>query len=283
MAEIPLDNLVAEFHQGDATRLPLFDQSVDLVLGSPHYLEARTYGIAADEPLQEWLRTMVEATDEALRVSRGLVLWVLAGTGKLYIPGPEALLIEMYRRGVEVYRPAIWWKVDAETGGGSGIPGSGGKDWLRNDWEYVLAFKNRGDLPYAEPRWQKIPPKCPPGGFIRNRSKDGSRTLRNPADPKYVNPGNFFKVVMARVGGGHIGDKEAHETDAPYPEKLAQFFINGYCPLGGTVCDPFSGSGTTVCEAIKAGRNGIGFDLRESQVQLAERRLLRRIAEGRAT
>ena len=53
-----------------------------------------------------------------------------------------------------------------------------------------------------------------------------------------------------------MGDAECHENEAPFPEALAAFFVQAYCPLAGTVLDPFSGSGTTVCEAVRFGRNG---------------------------
>lgn len=67
------------FLQADATRLPLADKSVDLVFGSPPYLDARTYGIGAVRNLNQWTDWMMEVTREAVRVSRGLVLWVVAG------------------------------------------------------------------------------------------------------------------------------------------------------------------------------------------------------------
>jgi hypothetical protein len=184
---------------------------------------------------------------------------------------------EAFKAGIELWRPCCWHKVD-EEGGGTGIPGSGGQ-WLRADWEYVVAFKSPGALRFADPTFQKIPPKCPPGGAIRNRQASGRREQRKWRNPSFVNPGN---VLRARVGGGHMGDSECHETEAPFPERLAAFFIQAYTPVGGVVVDPFSGSGTTVCEAVRLGRNGIGFDIRASQVELARRRLSRRIAEGGA-
>ncbi len=70
-----------------------------------------------------------------------------------------------------------------------------------------------------------------------------------------------------------MGHALAHENEAPFPEKLADFFIRSFCPPGGFVLDPFSGSGTTVAAALKAGRHGIGMDIRASQVELGNRRL----------
>ena len=94
--------------------------------------------------------------------------------------------------------------------------------------------------------------------------------------PVLANPGN---VIACNAGGGHMGSKLAHENEAPFPQKLADFFIRSFCPPGGIACDPFSGSGTTVDAAIRAGRRAIGFDVRESQVDLSRRRAEIAIAE----
>jgi hypothetical protein len=75
------------------------------------------------------------------------------------------------------------------------------------------------------------------------------------------------------VGGGHMGDPLAHENEAPFPEWLAEVFIASFCPEGGTVLDPFSGSGTTLAVAREWGRKAIGIDCRESQCELTGQRL----------
>ncbi len=77
----------------DAARLPLDGHSVDLVVGSPPYLDARTYGIGADRKFAQWVPWMVAVTMECLRVCRGPVWWVWAGCtrNRCYQPGPEAL------------------------------------------------------------------------------------------------------------------------------------------------------------------------------------------------
>ena len=69
-----------------------------------------------------------------------------------------------------------------------------------------------------------------------------------------------------------MGHKLCHENEAPFPEKLAEWFVRSWCPPGGTIYDPFSGSGTTVAAAVKLGHNGIGSDIRRSQILLSSRR-----------
>jgi hypothetical protein len=87
---------------GDARRIPLPDKSVDLVIGSPPYTFARTYGIGAQRDCRSWVRWMLDVTAEAVRVSRGLVLWVVAGQTRdhCYEPSPEGLLWEWWSKGV---------------------------------------------------------------------------------------------------------------------------------------------------------------------------------------
>lgn len=51
---------------------------------------------------------------------------------------------------------------------------------------------------------------------------------------------------------------------AVYPPDLIEPCILAGCPEGGTVLDPFCGSGTTLMVAEKFGRNGIGIEINEN-------------------
>jgi hypothetical protein len=248
----------------DAARIPLADKSVDLVLGSPPYMDARTYGIGADRKCQEWIDWMLIVTREALRVTRGLVLWVVGGVtrDRCYWPGPEGLLYSAWRAGMNCLQPCVYHR--------QGIPGSGGDQWLRRDTEYCLAFSASANLPFSDNTINGHKPKFSRTRAMTNRKSDGKRTSQIYVDPPCVNPGN---LIHCAVGGGQIGDALAHESEAPFPEKLAEFFIAGWCPPGGTVLDPFSGSGTTAKVALANGRRYIASDIRLSQCQLTRRRL----------
>lgn len=45
------------------------------------------------------------------------------------------------------------------------------------------------------------------------------------------------------------------------------------CPEGGTVLDPFAGTGTTLSVAVSMGRNAIGIEIAPSQIALIEKRM----------
>lgn len=340
--------------QSDAARIPLADGSVDLVLTSPPYADARSYGIGAQRKCSEWVEWMLTVVEEMTRVCSGLVLVNCAGVtrDRNYWPACEGLMWEWWKRGGNLWRPAYWHRV--------GIPGSGGTQWLRADIEYVIPFKrDREWLPWSDNTANGHPPKWAPGGEMSYRLSSGARvnqwghpidsggvggTIDNPTccaprpshkltslagavwggggtsfgrtadgrkiapsngkrtfaekvaagakvhtkrdasnqadgsamreqaylSPVLANPGNLIKGV--KVGGGMLGSKLAHENEAPFPQKLAEWFIRGWCKPGGIVLDPFSGSGTTVAAAIALGRRGIGMDLRWSQCELGRRR-----------
>jgi len=64
---------------------------------------------------------------------------------------------------------------------------------------------------------------------------------------------------------------EAHF--ATYPEKLVEPCILAGCPVGGTVLDPFIGSGTTGAVACRLGRSFVGIELSAEYAEMAERRI----------
>ena len=81
----------------------------------------------------------------------------------------------------------------------------------------------------------------------------------------------------------HTAIKPNRNTEAeghPHQKPLAvmAWLVRLACPPGGTVLDPFIGSGTTAVACIMEGRNFIGMELSGEYVKVAERR----IAEARA-
>lgn len=250
--------------QADAGSLPFADNSFDLIIGSPPYQEARKL---ASRTLDAWISWMYENTLEALRVSKGLVLWVCAGTGN-YNPGPEGLLWTLHHHGrnlknLHILRPLIWTANKPPTNAGR---------WFSNQWEYIIPITKTWPLPYFDASAIATPLKYKNGGAFRQYGKDGKRK-EGSAYPTHKIRKTIPNVIPTIIGGGHMGHTLATKNEACYPESLVTPLIKVLCPLGGKVLDPFCGSGTTVAAAVKLGRIGYGTDIRQSQIALSERRL----------
>lgn len=251
------------------------DNSVDLVFGSPPYEAARTYGIGFNLRGQAWVDWMVERWIEMQRISRGLVAMVVEGQTRQFrwSATPALLMADLHRAGLKLRKPPAYYRV--------GIPGSGGPDWLRNDFEFIICT-SKGKLPWSDNTACGHPPKFPAGGNPSHQSRDGRvnkprlqregsvRRERTYSPPSRANPGN---LIRCHGGGGHMGSMLAHSNEAPYPEILPERFVKSFCPPSGTVLDPFSGSATTGAVAIKNGRNYIGLEVRAEQIELGKRRI----------
>jgi DNA modification methylase len=67
---------------------------------------------------------------------------------------------------------------------------------------------------------------------------------------------------------------------AVFPEDLVEPCISAGCPEGGTVLDPFMGSGTTGIVAQRHGRKFIGIELNEEYLEFAASRFRQRMLWG---
>lgn len=86
---------------------------------------------------------------------------------------------------------------------------------------------------------------------------------------KFVFPGSRPKSVIrsARVGA----DKLVHPNEKPV--ELMEQLISAITPPGGTVLDPFMGSGSTGVAAMRLGFKFIGCEMSPEYVEIAERRI----------
>jgi len=255
----------------DALKLPWLTKSVDCVIASPPYTDRRTYGQAGiQRGLLAWVHDfMVPATREALRISRGPVLWVVNGCVKdgEYVPAVEVLIATLYdhfasgQGDASLEHPLIWSK--------NATPNR--RDWWNNQWEYIVPIIPHGWKRFFN--WEAIatPQKYTSGGAFRQRAVDGSRRL---GKPYTRNPlARPYDIIRATVGGGHMGHPLAHDNEAPFPESLVAQILPAICPVGGTVADPFCGSGTVGAVARQLGRHAWLSDIRQSQIMLSACRL----------
>lgn len=96
------------------------------------------------------------------------------------------------------------------------------------------------------------------------------------AAPRGIDSGGasrFFYVAKAssRERNAGLEDRNVHPTVKPV--KLMRWLVRLVTPPGGTVLDPFAGSGTTGCACVLEGFDFIGVEREEEYVDLANARI----------
>ena len=305
------------YEDGDTLRLytghaldvlaTLPDQSVNCIVTSPPYFGLRSYGDSDDEmgtekSPTEFVAALVAVFHEARRVladdgvmflnlgdsyatssasgpqgksgqragrrftaelvKSNAVASGLPAKNLLMIPAHVAIALQ--DDGWILRNDIIWAKPN-------GMPESV-TDRLSNKHEHVFMFSKK-------PRyWFNLDPIREP--HVSTPDRAGATALRGqkairPSGPNSGqynehgrNPGDVWTIATQPFPGPHY---------AVYPVALPDRCIQAGCKPGGTVLDPFSGSGTTGLAASRHGMKYVGIDLYASNHDLA---LTTRLAQG---
>lgn len=95
-----------------------------------------------------------------------------------------------------------------------------------------------------------------------NHQRTATGTYNGP-DARGRNPGDVWSIATKPYPAAHF---------AVFPIELPTRCIQAGCKPGGTVLDPFSGSGTTGAAARRLGRKYVGIDLNPAYHELAKER-----------
>jgi DNA modification methylase len=283
-----------------ARKLP--DAAADCIVTSPPYFGLRDYGVDGQLGLenspQEYVENLLKAFSELRRVlADDGTVWL--NIGDSYGSGRGALNTDFNaRRG----NASGTRKQEQGTTNRAGVPGMA-KNLLGIPWRVAFALQDDGWILRNAIVWQK--PNAMPESvrdrlstryehvFLFSRSRkywfdlDPIREpLLHPDVTGHVFGGNHTEIKSTRGGvyqtetsaGRNPGDvwtittkpfPEAHF--AVYPPELPERCILAGCRPGGTVLDPFSGSGTTGVAAQRVGRRYIGIDLNAEYLDLSLR------------
>lgn len=292
----------ATLHHGDATEVlaALPAQSVDCIVTSPPYFGLRDYGvdgqIGGESSPVEFVAALVGVFREARRVlADDGTLWLnlgdsynntssgqngTASTGitggrhdrlggrrsSLLAPVPAKNLLGIPWRvafalqddGWILRNDIIWHKPNA-------MPESV-TDRLSNHHEHLFMFSK------SRRYWFDLDPIREPHKSTPDRA--GVTALRGQAAIRPVgpnsgaysehgrNPGDVWAIATQPFGDAHF---------ATMPPALAERCIQAGCKPGGTVLDPFSGSGTSGLAAARHGRRYVGIDLNRDYLDMSLR------------
>lgn len=288
------------------------DESVHCVVTSPPYWGLRDYGVngqlGLEETPDEYVARMVEVFREVRRVLRSDgTLWLnLGDTYNAYNGnrGTESRYAGDRRTiGEPMFPP----------GHGLMVPTLKPKDLVGIPWRVAFALQADGWYLRSDIIWHKPnpmpesvrdrPTKTHEYVFLLSKSeryfydadaiKEPTRSL-DPGHPSY-RPNSARIAVEGRkeYHGKHemsarsynpagrnarsvwtIATRPYHGSHfATFPPELAERCILAGCPKGGTVLDPFAGSGTTGMVATGQGRNAVLIELNPDYAELIRERI----------
>lgn len=87
------------------------------------------------------------------------------------------------------------------------------------------------------------------------------------------NASRFFKSIIYQAKASKSGRGEGNNHPTVKPIALMEYLIKMVTPKGGTVLDPFMGSGSTGVASKQNGYSFIGIDMTEDYIKIAEARI----------
>lgn len=241
------------------------DESVHCCVTSPPYWGLRDYGMEGQigqEPTPDgFVAKMVDVFREVRRVLRSDgTLWLNLG---------------------DSYFSTTYTNRNNATGGLGGDDVRGGgtivvkrescglkpKDLCAIPWRTALALRSDGWWLRQDIVWHK-PNPMPEPHTDRCTKAHEYIFLLSKSDTYHC------ERIDQRLSVWNITTKPYPEAHfATFPPELPETCIKAGCPVGGTVLDPFCGSGTTIMVACQLGRSGIGIELNPQYADIAHNRI----------
>lgn len=242
------------------------DKSVDCLVTSPPYFNLRDYKMAEqigqeDSP-DEFVNQIVSVFREAKRVlTDDATAWLNLGDS-VYSGNGQPTKNDARSPNRDWMRQTKRW-LDTP---GKGLPK---KSLLGIPWRVAHALQADGWTVRQEIIW------CRPSAFVEPSVKD--RPYRQHETIFLLSKSRWYhfdRSALPEESVWHIEPERGVRAHiAPFPVELAERCIRAGCPVGGTVIDPFGGSGTTGVAAERCGRDAILIELNPEYADLAAKRV----------
>lgn len=292
-------------HTGDAMIVlcSMQPQSINCCVTSPPYFGLRDYGVDGQIGLEPtpvaYVAKLVNVFREVRRVMRDDgTLWLNLGDSYAGKAGGA--------QGASGDRATRTFT--GEMGGSRGGDGLKPKDLIGIPWRVAFALQADGWYLRQDIIWHKPNPmpesvtdRCTKAHeyiFLLSKSARyyfDNEAIKEPSVDRTKELGRAvrkrnsggrtdgYTVASGTVGNGLVRNRRdvwtvttkpyAGAHFATFPPDLIRPCILAGCPVGGTVLDPFGGSGTVAEVAAKAGRNAVLVELNPQYVALAEARM----------
>ncbi len=244
---------------GDAREVlrTLADDSVDCTVTSPPYYSGRrhvgdtVHEIGSERTVEEYVEALAFVGREVYRVTRPTGSYWLNLDDKCerneWLGIPWRVAFAMRQIGWKIRSEVIWHNPKHVR--------RVNKDRLTPAHEQLFHFVKSKDAYYD------------------------TDAIRKPSSPPTLGKNDVVKTprgsVPTDVWTIQVEDSISPENQyAVFPEALVELPIRATCPRGGTVLDPFVGSGTTAVVALRLGRKAIGIDASADCLEFTKRRIL---------
>lgn len=277
MVELPTEAEPVRVVEGDCLEAvrALPDASVDCVVTDPPYPHIkREYGFWTEA---EWFALMNPLVEECRRVLKptGSAVFVLQPNSERVGRMRTWLWKFMAKWGDEwgQVQDAYWWNHAAMPNGGATDRGMlrasikpcvwlGPADCYR-DQDSVLWSES------DENKRRRLAGRCGKFDFPSGNAADYARIGAAAERRGGVTPFNLIPVP----GVDEEQSKSAGRHPGMTPRALARWWVRYICPPGGTVLEPFLGSGTVALAALAEGRRCIGVERMPKYVEIARKRV----------
>lgn len=290
-----------ELHVGDciASLRKLPEKSIHTCVTSPPYYALRDYGvegqIGLEQTPEEFIQKLVDVFREVRRVLRDDgTLWVNMGDtwakNKQMLGMPWRLAFALQADGWFLRQDIIWHKTNP-------MPESV-RDRCTKAHEYIflLSKKQKYYFDHEAIREPAVYTGANRGvGFGHGTDKEARGRDRVSNRDNFRREGSKrAQVIPGQTVGTHRADRADTIPDgmrakrniwslatrpfkgahfATFPPELVEPCILAGCPAGGTVLDPFGGSGTTAGVAIVHGRDAVLCELNPDYAALVPARI----------
>lgn len=245
------------------------DGAAQCAVTSPPYFWQRDYGVEGQigkEPtIQGYIDNLVIAFRDMKRVlAKDGTFFLNLGDGFYNAKGKPHGSDPKHSRRMMARR-----ELRAVDGPGLGLPR---KSLIGMPWRVALALQADGWVLRSAIVWNRPGALCEPTGRDRP-SRSYEMVFLFSLTQRY-----FFNRLGLVPGQEDVWSIPArpenpHSHAAPFPVELVDRCLACGCPEGGTVLDPFAGSGTTLIAALRSGRNALGIELNSDYAAQADQRI----------
>jgi len=242
------------------------DSSVDFIFTSPPYAERRKHAYSSTSRAEyvDWFLPLGKELKRVLKPEGSFMLNLKAdcfkGERSLYVM--ELVIALKKEVGFNYVDEYVWYK--------SATPRT--KTFrLKNAWEPIYHFSlGKNYINHDAIKIRSVATFAQKRGTVSLDSITGNiggyHKIAKQV-PGWTDPDNVLYFPTALL----IRDPYKHP--AKFPKDLASYLIRGFCPKGGTVLDPFAGSGSTAVAALMNECRSIAIEMEPKFCQVIEERL----------